>query len=286
MEAAYSILSARGRGEFSGPIHVVTDHAECLQQLLGQAPNIHFLPLSAEDKKSFVGPTGYVHRLKPQAIAWATRQFSQPGDHIVFLDTDTAFLHPIQPWLDQMEEGLVILNECEGAANAIPHATRSQKRAGDFFRRASLDVKGKTHPLDPTTPLWNSGVIGFSSHQVHWFDEATDWIDAMWPLLAIHTVEQCAFSAVLHAHRVPLVESGEIVFHYHWFKEFRQDLMAFFQHLGKHASYAERLALWPSIQPDLRVVPKKTFLKKPKWQRSLLRRMGRNWQPLPYAWQT
>ncbi len=286
MEAAYAILSARGNGQFKGPIHVVTDHAPLLQQLLGAAPDIHYLPLSAARKQAFIGPTAYVHRLKPQAIAWATREISQPGDQVVFLDTDTAFLHDLQLWLDHMAQGRVVLNECEGPANAIPHATRSQQRAGEFFRRSTLQVQGVGCLLDPATPLWNSGVIGFDAARVGWFDEATAWIDAMWPLLPIHTVEQCAFSAVLHAHRVPLVDSGPVVFHYHWFKEFRTDLQAFFAHLGPQASYEKRLALWPAIRPDVRVAPKKAFLQKPKWQRSLLRRVGRDWTPLPYPWQT
>lgn len=286
MEAAYAILSARGRGQFKGPIHVVTDHAERLQQLLGDAPGIHYLELSASRKQSFIGPTGYVHRLKPQAIAWATREICQSGDQIVFLDTDTAFLNNIQPLIDQMAQGLVVLNECEGPANAIPNATRSQKRAGELFRRSTLHVNGVSCPLDPATKLWNSGVIGFNAVNVGWFDEATAWIDAIWPQLPIHTVEQCAFSAVLHAHRVPLVDSGDVVFHYHWFKEFRTDLQAYFAQLGLHASYEERLALWQAIQPDVRVAPKRAFLQRPKWQRSILKRIGRNWTPLPYPWQT
>lgn len=285
MEAAYAILSARGNGQFKDAIHVVTDHAERLQQLLGHAPNIHYLPLSEAQKNAFIGPSGYVHRLKPQAIAWATREVSRPGDQIIFLDTDTAFLQNIQPLFDHMAQGQMVLNECEGPANAIPNATRSQRRAGDFFRRGTLQVNGVGYPLDPNTLLWNSGVIGFDAGQVDWFDETTAWIDAIWPLLPIHTVEQFAFSAVLHAHHATVVDSGKVLFHYHWFKEFRADLQAFFDHLGRDASYEARLALWPTIRPDVRIAPKRDFLQKPKWQRTLLRRIGLNWTPLNYPWQ-
>ncbi len=284
MEAAYAILSARANGNFDGPIHVVTDHAQQLQQLLGNAPGIHYLHLSEERKKNFIGTSGYVHRLKPQAIAWATREIAAPHDQVVFLDTDTAILGPIQPWLEHIAQDHVVLNECEGPANAIPHATRSQRRAGDFFKSGTLEVDQINHCLDPSTPLWNSGVIGFKAKQVGWFDETTAWIDAIWPLLPIHTVEQFAFSAVLHSHRVLLVDSGKTVFHYHWFKEFRTDLHAFFAHLGPSASYEERLTLSQTIRPDLRISPKQAFLNKPKWLRSILRRIGFNWQPLPYPW--
>lgn len=69
MEAAYAILSARAHGGFSGPIHVVTDHPDRLRQLTGDAPGVHYLPLSEDLKQSFIGTSGYVHRLKPQAIA-------------------------------------------------------------------------------------------------------------------------------------------------------------------------------------------------------------------------
>jgi hypothetical protein len=285
MEAAYAILCAHANGGFTGPIHVVTDHADRLRQLTGDAPGVHYLPLSEDLKQSFIGPSGYVHRLKPQAIAWATRQIAAIDDALVFLDTDTAILSDIQPWFDHIAQGRGVLNECEGPAHAIANATRSQKRAGEFFKRGTLHVHGEDQPLHPETPLWNSGVIGFKAQQVGWFDETTTWIDAIWPLLPIHTVEQLAFSAVLHAHRVPLVDSGETVFHYHWFKEFRTDLAAFFEHLGTHAKYAERIALSRSMRPDLRIAPKKDFLNKPKWLRSILRRIGRNWQPMPYPWQ-
>ncbi len=202
----------------------------------------------------------------------------------MFLDTDTAILNDIQYWFTHVAEGRIVLNEFEGPAHAIANATRSQRRAGDFFKRGTLRVNGRDEPLHPETLLWNSGVIGFKASQVNWFDETTAWIDAIWPLLPIHTVEQFAFSAVLHSHGVVLVESGEAVFHYHWFKEFRADLAAFFEQLGSHANYEDRLELSRVIRPDLRVAPKSEFLKKPKWLRSTFRRIGLNWRPLPYSW--
>jgi hypothetical protein len=284
MEAAYAILCLRANGRFDGAIHVVTDHTAELQKLLGEAHNIHYLHLSSERKLDFISLSGYVHRLKPQAIAWATRQIADKNDTVIFLDTDTAVLNDIQPLLDHIAAGKMVLNEYEGPANCIPNATRSQRRAGEFFERGTLQIEGVEYPLDPKTALWNSGVIGFKAHQVDGFDETTQWIDAIWPLLPIHTVEQVAFSAVMHAKGVQLVDSGNTLFHYHWFKEFRADLKAFFEHLGPDATFAERLALSQSIRPDVRVLPKTQFLKKPKWLRSILRRMGRDWKPLPYPW--
>jgi hypothetical protein len=45
MEAAYAILCARANGGFSGPIHVVTDHAHRLRQLTADAPDVNYLHL-------------------------------------------------------------------------------------------------------------------------------------------------------------------------------------------------------------------------------------------------
>lgn len=284
-EAAYSILSVLRYAVLPMSIHVVTDHPDSIKALLGDAPGVHYLPLSAEQKVAFVGDTGYVHRLKPQAIAWATRQVARPEDTVLFLDTDTAVLADLTPLIDAARAGQVVLNECEGPANAIRQATSSQRRSGAFFRGGTLTVNGQVMALDPDTPLWNSGVIVFEARRVGWFDETVAWIDAIWPRMSIHTVEQIAFSAVLHAHHVPLRSSEDLVFHYHWFKEFRHDLEAFFEHLGPDASWQERVAQWPAISPEQRVLPKRVFLQKPKWQRSLLKRLGHDWKPAPYPWQ-
>jgi hypothetical protein len=284
MEAAYSILSVLRHPRFACHIHVLTDHADELKILLGNPPGVNYLPLTPEKKCAFIGSTGYVHRLKPQAIGATIRQVANPSDTVLFLDTDTIVVDDPEALMSLIESGTVVLNECEGPANRIVGATPSQKRIAKFFRRGTLEVHGRARPLDPQTPIWNSGVIGLQARRVHLFDETLDWIDAMWPDLRVHTVEQIAFSAVLHANALSVCGSGEYVFHYWWFKEFRADLQAFFSHLGSSATLEERLALWHAIRPDARSEPKRDFMKKPKWQRSILKRIGRNWRPLPIPW--
>lgn len=283
-EAAFSILSLWRQADAADyAVTVVTDRAALLERLLGCADRTRVLALDAEQVRLWQGQLGYVHRAKPLAIQWATRQVAAPQDMLLYVDSDTVFTRNPAPLFDAVDAGRVVLNELEGGVASSRHQTRSH---GKLYRASCahlFQIRGRRRHLAPDTGLWNSGVLGFRPTMADVFDETVALIDDMYPVVSINTIEQVALSVVLQDRGVHLQDSGDVIFHYHYFKEFRQDLARFFERYAQ-ADTAARLVRWPEIDPVERVHPKLAFHAQPKWRRQLLKWMGRNWRPLPYPW--
>ncbi len=283
-EAAYSIMSmwrhspARNFG-----IVVVSDRPEVFKSLLPLDESIRYLPLDDSRKKEYLASLGYVHRIKPLAIAWAAKTVGAPGDAFLFLDTDTAATGDVQKLFDLIWKGKTVLNECEGTIQNPSYRGSAQRKLLGFAQNQGLRVAGQEQRLDVSTPMWNSGVLGFQSPVIALLEQSVQWIDAMFPLLGIQSVEQVACSLVLHHARTPVCDSGDTVLHYHMFKEYRADLQAFFEQV-QDMSLAERIKHLDWVDPAQRIQPKLAFNRLPKWQRKLKRLVGSGWTPLPYPW--
>jgi hypothetical protein len=283
-EAAYSILSLwRYASAPRFQIHVLTDLEQSFRRLLPGDTSVNYLSFSAEQRATWLGTDGYIHRIKPLAIQWVAQQVGSAHDQFLFLDTDTVATQDIQTIFDWVAQGQTVLNECEGTVQSLRHNTRSHKKIFEFAKQRSVLINGVPQPIDVQTRLWNSGVIGFSGELMPLYSEAVQWIDQVYPQLPIHTVEQVAFSATLHAHQLSLRDSGDTILHYHVFKEFRDDLAAFFIRV-QGMNLQERLAHWHWIDPALRIQPKLRFNAQAKWKRQIQKRLGRSWKPLPYPW--
>lgn len=285
-EAAYSILSLwRQPDGRSYDVTVVTDLPERLGALVGADPRLHVLPLEHARRDVWRGPQGYIHRIKPLAIQWAAREATVGTDDLfLYVDSDTVFTRSPASLFDLVAQGCVVLNEREGGLVDSRRQTRSHAKLYRAAQCHEFDVRGTRRHLAPDLGLWNSGVIGFQAAQLALFDEAVDLIDQIFAVLRIHTVEQVALSAVLQDRGLPLRDSGDVIFHYHHFKEFRQDLALFFERYGQRP-VAERLARWGEVDPVLRSLPKQAFNALPKWQRKIRKWVGRGWQPLAYPWE-
>ncbi|MDD0837549.1 hypothetical protein PSQ40_03085 [Curvibacter sp. HBC61] len=284
-EAAYSILSLwRQTDAPPCEVVVVTDRPERFRQLLDDRPSLHLLSLSPEQRDTWRGAQGYIHRIKPLAIQWAAQQMqAQADDAFLYVDSDTVFSHsPATVWA-QIEAGGVVLNEREGSLGELRRNTRSHRRLFEACQAHRFQVRGREQQVPLSTGLWNSGVLGFQGRLLPVFDETAQLIDQMLPVVQVHTVEQVALSVVLQDRGLRLHECLSDVFHYHVFKEFRDDLALFFDRYGA-LPLAERLQHWPEIDPVRRIQPKLAFNALPKWQRQWRKLWGQRWQPLPYPW--
>lgn len=287
-EAVYALLSARLRAAAAdAPVTalVVTDQPDFFTRYLGEGPALRCLPVGQAQLDAWRGgPQGYLHRIKPQAIAHAARSVGpQPGDQFLFVDSDTFFLADPAPLFQRVAAGEVLLNEPEGGLRAIRRQTRSHGRLYRAARRHAFVVNGEPVRLPMDLALWNSGVIGFRADLLAVLDETIALIDAMWPVVQIPTVEQVALSAVLARRGILPQATTDTVLHYHNFKEFRADLALFF---ARHDGVPPHL--WPAllheVDPSLRIQPKLAFNRLPKWWRQLRKAVGRPWQPVPYPW--
>ncbi len=284
-EAAYSILSLwRQPGGLGFGIVVVTDDPQPLRDLLGDAPQIQYLTYSALQCTEWMGASGYIHRMKPNAMAWAMGELAASGDELwAFIDSDTSFLGSPQGWFDAVAQGAVVLHAQEGTVAGNRSHSRSQRRLADGLARQAIQIRGEAKSVAGDSAMWNSGVIGLRASQREVLTETISLIDTLYPLITIHTIEQVALSLVLQDRGQAVQTCEDTVLHYHTFKEFRSDLARFFARY-RGASVDALLKAWPEIDPALRMVPKREFNALPKWRRKLKKYLGRGWQPLPLPW--
>lgn len=284
-EAAYSILSLwRQSAGRSVDVVVVTNDAQPLRNLLGDVAGLQTLIFTAQQQKDWIGPTGYIHRMKPKAFAWAMAQLDPDGRGVwAFVDSDTAFNRPPQAWLDAVAPGRVVLHAQEGTVAGNRSHSRSQRRLADALARAPIPIRGQSRQIAGQAPMWNSGVIGLHASQRDVLTDTVELIDSLYPLITIHTIEQVALSLVLQDRGITVETCDDAVLHYHTFKEFRGDLAQFFAH-HRGASVDELLVAWPEINPAVRIVPKREFNALPKWRRKLKKYFGGGWKPLPLPW--
>ena len=284
-EAAYSILSLwRQPGAADIGIVVVTNDPAPLRALIGDPPQVRYLVFSPEQRREWQGPIDYIHRMKPCAFGWAIDSLAGEGDPVwAFIDSDTAFTAPPGRWLEQVEEGTVVLHAQEGTVRGNRTHSRSQRRLDDTCRRQALMIRGRAKQVSGDSAMWNSGVIGLRASQRSILSDTVELIDTLFPICPIHTVEQVALSLILQDRQLPVRTCEAEVLHYHTFKEFRGDLARFFEHY-QGAGTERLLQGWADIDPSQRIVPKREFNALPKWRRKLRRYFGGGWKPLPMPW--
>ena len=143
-EAAYSILSLwRQPGGLGFGVVVVTDDPQPLRDLLGNAPQIQYLSYTALQRTQWIGAAGYIHRMKPNAMAWAMSELATSGDELwAFIDSDTSFLHPPQAWFDAVAQGAVVLHAQEGTVAGNRSHSRSQRRLADALAGQPITIRG------------------------------------------------------------------------------------------------------------------------------------------------
>jgi hypothetical protein len=290
-EAAYSMLSFwRRHGESLATVLVATDRPEYFGRLLGADAPVRYVRLEAPRLAAWRGPDGYVHRIKPLAFAHAAAQVAPQdggaGDAFLFADSDTVFGADLAPVFDAIvREDAVWLHALEGTIASNRRLTRSQAKLHRAARRHAFAVDGTPWMLPPDLPLWNSGVIGVRGDRLPGLMRATvAAIDAIRPVLAIHTVEQIALSAVLARRGMPVRALEQAVLHYYHFKEFRDDLACFFARLAGR-SRADKQARIDAIAPGVRGAPKFAFAARPKWWRQIRKHLDprrRGWTALPF----
>ena len=289
-EALYLALSWLRHRDAASPacrMLVATDDPTTFTRVLGEQPDIAFLPLDAHRLLAWRGAAdGYVHRIKPQLIAFAADTvFAGPADALLFVDSDTAFLADPAPLFAAALAGQAVLHAREGSIEGNRRHSRSQGRLFAMSRVSVFDYGGQPRRhLAPGLPLWNSGAVGLRGDLVAGvMAETLSLTDQICRAMTLPAAEQVALSAVLETRGLPVVAAEEQLLHYHVFKEFRHDIEAF---LARHAgaSPQEWVAASALIDPLLRIQPKLDFNRLPKWRRQWKKHLGHGWSPLPYPW--
>lgn len=284
-EAAYSVLSLCSVVNIDDyRVTIVTDKGFLFHKLIGNTDNINILSVNDEKIKKWRGDNGYVHRAKPIAIQWAVQQVAKPDDLVIFVDSDTFFRKSPEILFKKIRNKLVVLDELEGTIDSCRNYTNSLKKLYRSIKIENFMIRGESKVIPLDTKLWNSGVIGFEFSQAGIFDDVVALIDDMYKKVPIVTVEQIALSIVLQDQGIEIKDDEDVIFHYHFFKEFRKDLDVFFGRY-KNKNFKDKISKIGEIAPILRYVPKEKFHKHSKSVRKILKIIGLKWKPLPYPWE-
>ncbi|MGI4832898.1 MAG: hypothetical protein ACRYFK_05490 [Janthinobacterium lividum] len=273
-EAAFSILSAyaAGGGTLGKAVQVVvyTDAPAELEALLGPQPAIRYQPIAADQWQQWRGNIDFVHRVKIEVLRHAAAHYAGP---LLYLDTDTLFERPPAEVLGWLAAGPRLMHAAEGTLGQGGYLNR---KIGRYLRRHGFVSQCGGPVLNLATPMYNAGVLGLHPADAPLLDQVLCLTDELHRFYPKHVMEQLAFSAVLSA-AGPVRAATPGVFHYWNLKEARPLLAAFF------ARYAGQPL--PALLPHLGEVPlrplsesKLHFERRPGWQRTLLRWLGRAWR--------
>ena len=183
-----------------------------------------------------------------------------PGN-ILYLDTDTVFTQSTDTLFRSIEAGKGILHTCEGPLS-IPRSSVFVKISRKIKNRVFL-VRGEEMIIPKDQEVWNGGVIGFNSSQIHLLFNVLDLTDLIYKIYPSHITEQLSFSFIF-SRNFSLRNAAEQVFHYWNFKEFRVLLKQF---LAVNSSFEKIQSNFLSIDPSVLILPKSRFESQSKWKR-------------------
>ncbi len=248
-ECAYSLLTLLKSG-YDGRIRIYTDQPEFLKSMLPDTGQIEYSLLEEKKITEYKGEHAFVHRLKICIL----REFCQeePAANVLYIDSDTRFRESPQNLFALIADGNLVMHCNEGNI-------RNQRNHRIF--RKLIQALGSSPALNalvgPDTDMWNAGVLGFKSDRKHLLEEVLDLSDRLYASAPLHIMEQLAFSLVFGMASGGNIRSAENeIFHYWYFKEYREVLGDYFHTLTDEK---ERMDNLERIDPEIMTVPKNSY---------------------------
>lgn len=268
-EGIYSILSYQRLAQNApAQILVYTDQPRAFQQVLGTQPTIQYPSISAEQWQAWRGSRVYL--LKIEALKHAAEHY--PGN-LLFADTDTIWQQDPAPVFAAISHGQRYMHLCEGILAQGNYLSRKIYR---HLKDHQWQINGRTCRISPGTLLYNSGVIGFPSHDAQALDSIKELAEQLYATYNKHIMEQLAFS-MWFQEEAPLAEAAPYVLHYWNLKEIRPVLTQVVQRFaaqGLDVLYERmrQLNIGQLHEAEL------AYRGLPSWRRTLLKLQGRHWQ--------
>jgi hypothetical protein len=230
-------------------------------------PNIMFEPVTMKQITEWRGAINFVHRVKIEII---THFFSKYGGNMLYCDTDTYPLLPLQALFTGIDNGKIYMHTCEGKIEYIGqfkkwHLFLQKNKQLDFLSGVNIKCS-----------MWNAGVIGFSDAYKSILSGVAELTDNVYPLFKKHTVEQFVFSYFLQQQQE--VNAAEnYIYHYWDLKEFGVILNSWFLN-NREKSFAELIESSTHISPE-EIMLEKTRYYSNTWPAKLYKKLrGKNWK--------
>jgi hypothetical protein len=198
-ELAFSVESARKSAE-GAPLDVaiVTD-----RERLTYPVDARLVRVSPAELAGWTHDGRYGHRAKLCALR---RLLAEGAERVALIDTDTYFVGSPAALLARISPSTPVMHAPEG-----PVGDDAAWRGvfDDPARAALLGARG----CNPSTPMFNSGVVGVCSAHAHQVDAAIAFLDAHQGDVHAFNLEQVAWSVALAA-AGKVVPADDLVVHY------------------------------------------------------------------------
>jgi hypothetical protein len=213
-------------------ICIYTDNEEYFKKALQDIPNhqVQIVQYPLSQFQAWKGDINFVHRVKLEVIK---DFFKQTGDSLFYLDSDTVFLKPIQHILNNIAENeqKAYMHICEGKIS--DKGNPIMKKMNNFLLNNKFEVQAKKIIINPSSYMWNAGVIGINISQKHLIDQMLELTDYMFKIYSKHVIEQFVVSYYLQ-NNFHLYPTDELIYHYWFYKEFRKEIKQYFDKNGKN----------------------------------------------------
>lgn len=277
-ECVFSLLTLTRIGQSFSDLQVwiYTDNEAYFKSFTACPVPIYYRTIDAAQIKEWRGATDFVHRVKIQILKDLAA--AQPQANILYLDTDTEFLQPVDTVMQRIAEGQLFMHVDEGVIReeGNPILKKLNKFLAD---NRSIPVDDGTITVSDDVVMWNAGVLGFRAADAAMLNDVLSVTDVLHKKYQKHIIEQFAFSLIFQ-NKQQIKAAYPCIMHYWNLKEFRVILDSFFTHF-KACSWAELETYSRLLQVQVYIQQKANFYQ----TRSISKKIAKEtWQPKIPDW--
>jgi hypothetical protein len=231
--------------------------------------------LTKETAQNWRGTINFVHRVKIEMLLDFGQRFS---GNVLYCDTDTYPVAPIEPLFAEIESGRFFMHQYEGMIDKKENP--SFHKWEQFLSTKPIHYNNQRVAFDKSLRMFNAGVVGLNSQYRELLQDVLALTDAVYAQFPKHIAEQFAFSYVLQKRGV-VRPANHFIAHYWNLKEFRRLLHTFFTRNAEESipNLIKKLHVLDAmkIQEEKNAYERLSFLQK------LVRNVsGRGWKIAPY----
>lgn len=277
-ECVFSLLTFTRIGQSFSDLQVwiYTDNEAYFESFTVCPVPIHYRTIDASQIKEWRGATDFVHRVKIQILKDLAA--IQPQANILYLDTDTEFLQPIDTVMQRIAKGQLFMHIDEGVIReeGNPILKKLNKFLAD---NRSIPVDDGTINVSDDAVMWNAGVLGFRAADAAMLNDVLGVTDVLHKKYQKHIIEQFAFSLIFQ-NKQQVKAAYPYIMHYWNLKEFRVILDSFFTYF-KGCSWTELETYSRLLQVQVYIQQKANFYQ----TRSISKKIAKEtWQPKIPDW--
>ncbi len=225
-ECKYSLLKYLHKYNLDPPgniaIIIYTDQPIFFEQYVAFFKTIIIKEITLDQVKTWQGENNFVFRTKIQIIR---DFFLVYTGNLLYCDTDTYVLNPLQDIFDDIEKGSFYMHRFEGLLG--DKSNSYFRKWNNFLSANSIEYISKKLIYSPGIQMWNAGIIGLSSSSCDLVNDVLSLSDNIYEKFPKHIAEQFAFGYCLQ--HAGTIKSAEKTFAHYWdLKEFRIILENFF----------------------------------------------------------